>query len=105
MASVKEIRTKDAMIGARQGVREGFWINDFLKAQSPNKQSNTGPFTHAVVMIENSSSIYDPSYGREYPSLVKWEDLTVKMLLYSDQETGNQITDGNTLGDEQTEIR
>ncbi len=87
VASVKEIRTKDAMFDQELWMGDGFWVNEFLEAQGPNEHPYTGPFTHAVIMLEHSSSIYDPSYGKAYSNLVAWEDLTVNMFRYVDQES------------------
>jgi len=101
-ASLKEIRTKDVFT---IGLGRGFWVRSFIEGQGPNEHPSIGPFaSHAVVMIDNALNIYDPSYGRFFPNLVKWEDLIVQMFKYSHPVTENEITDGNTLGDEQTYI-
>ncbi len=104
-ASVEIIRTKDFVFNQKYYLGDKFWVNTFLSAQGPNNEPYNGPFNHAVVMFENSSNIYDPSYGRSYANLMAWEDLTVLDLGYIDQKTNIGFTNANTIGDEQTEIQ
>ena len=74
------------------------------QGQGQNVPLHAGPFpSHAVVMLDNASHIYDPSYGRDYSNLMRWEDFTVETFIFL--KNGNQLIVPNTLGDEQTEIR
>ena len=107
-ASVQAITTKN-LPGGTNGV--GFLVKNWDLTTSPPTdlsgvaaQGNLNPqssFSDHTVVLEGTT-IYDPSYGKDYANLTAWEDSSLDALIYT--AAGVTFWLPNTLGDQQTQM-
>ncbi len=95
----KEIITKD-----QAPPWNGYGFKIYVECRGQNKTKPYFSFrNHAV--LKYGGILYDPSYGRTYDDLLKWEDASVNMLIYKHSVTGATVDLPDTKGVPQTDFK